>query len=240
MRQVPKQDKSKYLIVGGGNLANHFKHYFSLLNISYIQITRQNVNEFEKYALKAERILILINDDRIEEFVALHCKRELQDKIWIHCSGVLSINNAEGAHPLASFSEELFDLEFYKSVPFITEKGRKTFNQLFPSLPNPSFTIPKEKKELYHTWCSMAGNFTTILWQNYFQFLENELSIPRSYAQKYIYSITHNLIYSKDPLTGPLKRGDGKTIQMHLEQLHGSTFKEVYKSFVKVFNMDGR
>lgn len=240
MRQVPKYSKSKYLIVGGGNLANHFTRYFSLLNVSYSQITRQNIKEFENYALNAERILILIKDDQIEKFVTEHRQGLLQDKIWIHCSGILSIKDAEGAHPLASFSKELFDLEFYKSVPFITEKGRMTFNKLFPSLQNPNFSIPKEKKELYHAWCSMAGNFTTILWLNYFQFLENELSIPSSYAMEFLYSITHNLLYSKDPLTGPLKRRDGKTIQTHLEQLHGSTFEEVYKSFVKVFDMKGR
>ncbi len=240
MGQVPKHSISKYLIVGSGNLANHFTRYFSLMNINHSQIIRQNIDEFENYALNAERILILINDDQVEKFVTQHRKGLLQDKIWIHCSGMLSIENAEGAHPLTSFSEELFNLKFYKSVPFITEKGRMIFSQLFPLLPNPSYSIPKEKKELYHTWCSMAGNFTTILWQNFFNYLKDDLLLPSQAAHQFLVSISENLIRSNDPLTGPLKRGDAKTIERHLSQLKNSPLEDVYKSFIKLFEKGKR
>ncbi|MHB9040576.1 MAG: 2-dehydropantoate 2-reductase PanG, partial [Melioribacteraceae bacterium] len=147
MGQVPsRNDKPKYLIVGNGKLAKHFIYYFSSLNISYSQITRESIDAFENESLKTDRILVLINDDQIENFVAQHRKDFLEDKIWIHCSGVLSIEKAESAHPLVSFTEKLFDLEFYKSIPFVVEDGRRNLHELFPELPNPGFSIAQGKK----------------------------------------------------------------------------------------------
>ena len=242
MGQVPnKSGKPKYLIVGNGRLAKHFLHYFNLLGVSYIQCARENLNEFVKLSNPSDkpesvdRILLLIRDDQIENFIREYKSKISHQLIWIHCSGVLSIEEAESAHPLASFSEVLFDLRFYKSIPFITEKGRKNFHELFPQLQNPSFEIYKEEKELYHAWCSIAGNFTTILWQNFLNYLKDDLLLPSHAAYQFLASISENLIRSNDPLTGPLKRGDTKTIERHLRQLKNSPLEDVYKSFIKLF-----
>lgn len=247
MGQVPNQiDKPKYLIVGNGRLAKHFLHYFDLLDVSYIQYVRENLNEFVKLSNPSdksesiERILLLIRDDQIENFIHEYKNKISPQLIWIHCSGVLSIEEAESAHPLASFSEVIFDLRFYKSIPFVTEKGRKNFHELFPQLQNFNFEIYKEEKELYHAWCSIAGNFSVILWQRFFHFLENQLTIPAGSAYPYLKSVTQNLMLSKDPLTGPIKRGDSKTIEKHLDQLKGSPLEDVYKSFIKLFEKSKR
>ncbi|MEW6702639.1 MAG: DUF2520 domain-containing protein [Bacteroidota bacterium] len=242
MGQVPnKKGKPKYLIVGNGRLAKHFLHYFELLGVSYIQFVRENLNEFVQLSNAAarsevsDRILLLIRDDQIENFIHEYKSKIAPQLIWIHCSGVLSIEEAESAHPLASFSEVLFDLQFYKSIPFVTEKGRKNFHELFPQLQNPNFEINKEEKELYHAWCSIAGNFTTILWQNFFNYLKDDLLLPKEVAHQFLASISENLIKSNDPLTGPLKRGDAKTIERHLLQLKNSPLEDIYKSFIKLF-----
>ncbi len=247
MGQVPnKSGKPKYLIVGNGRLAKHFLHYFDLLGVSYIQCVRENLNEFVKLSNPSgksesvERILLLIRDDQIENFICEYKSKISPQSIWIHCSGVLSIEEAESAHPLASFSEVLFDLPFYKSIPFVTEKGRKNFHELFPQLQNPNFEIYKEEKELYHAWCSIAGNFTTILWQNFFNYLKDDLLLPNRAAHQFLVSISENLIKSNDPLTGPLKRGDAKTIERHLHQLKNSPLEDVYKSFIKLYEKSKR
>lgn len=247
MGQVPNQiDKPKYLIVGNGLLAKHFLHYFDLLGVSYIQCVRENLNEFVKLSHQSDkhgsvdRILLLIRDDQIENFIREYKNKIAPQSIWVHCSGVLSIEEAESAHPLASFSEVLFDLRFYKSIPFVTEKGRKNFHELFPQLQNPSYEIYKEEKELYHAWCSIAGNFTTILWQNFFNYLKDDLLLPSQAAHQFLVSISENLIKSNDPLTGPLKRGDTKTIERHLRQLKNSPLEDVYKSFIKLFEKSKR
>lgn len=236
MGQVPnKNSKSKYLIVGGGKLARHFLHYFNLVGIHYLSCTRKNLSEFVKLSENVDRILLLIRNDEIESFIKEHKNKIASQKIWIHCSGVLSIDEAESAHPLASFSNVLFDKQFYSTIPFITEKGRKNFRELFPQLHNPSFEINKGQKEIYHAWCSMAGNFTTILWQNFFSFLQKDLHLQLNVAYPFLFTISQNLIHANDPLTGPLKRGDSETIELHLRLLKDSPMEDVYKSFVKLY-----
>lgn len=242
MGQVPN-NKSKYIIVGKGRLARHFIHYFTLLEIPHIQFTRNSNLSFSDVAANVDKILVLIKDDFIEEFIYSNRNNVSNDKIWIHCSGILSTELAESAHPLASFSDSLFDLEFYKSIPFAIEKGRTSFKKLFPELPNPSFEVDKELKAFYHTMCSITGNFTTILWQNFFKFIEENLhnlpdgsQVEKSFAYPYLKSVMFNLMNSDDPLTGPLKRNDTKTIQKHLEQLHNTPLKDVYESFIKLYD----
>ncbi len=236
MGQVPSNEsKPKYLIVGSGKLAKHFIHYFDLIGVTYLHCTRKNLADFVTLAATVEKIILLIPDDQIENFIANYKSKIPQEKIWIHCSGMLSIEEAESAHPLASFSEVLFDFQFYRTIPFVTEKGRKNFQELFPELQNPSLEIRREDKELYHAWCSMAGNFTTILWLQFFRYLEIDLNIPRQAAHQFISSISENLFKSADPLTGPLKRNDKNTIERHLKQLRNHSFENVYKSFVDLF-----
>lgn len=232
---------TNYLVVGDGRLARHFCYYFQLLSIPYIQCKRENLNEFGSLSSSLGdsgvngRILLLINDDQIRPFIDEHRQKAPSDTIWIHCSGLLSLDEVENAHPLASFSRMLFHDEFYKSIPFVTVKGKMGFHELFPQLPNPSFEIDKDQKELYHARCSIAGNFTTILWQHFFQYLQKDLQLPKQMAYPFVQSIVENLLHSDDPLTGPLKRGDAKTIKRHLDKLKHSPLEDVYRSFINLY-----
>lgn len=115
-----------------------------------------------------KKILVLIKDDEIEKFISEKKSGILQDKIFVHFSGLLSIPDAESVHPLITFGENLYDPVTYSKITFITEAGRKSFRELFPELSNPSFQIPAEHKALYHAYCVMSGNFTTILWKSFF------------------------------------------------------------------------
>jgi hypothetical protein len=138
--------KRPYLIVGNGKLARHFKHYFKLLDIEYYQWARGSVDSFNKFYNHVDKIVVLIADDSIESFIKQYYKKNDSDKIWIHCSGILSTPLAISAHPLSTFGNELYDLETYKSVPFVTEKEQLSFKEIFPEFPNSSYQIPKEKK----------------------------------------------------------------------------------------------
>ncbi len=242
MERVPSDNKhTEYLVIGNGRLARHFLHYFDLLGVSYNHCTRQNLHELAQLAKPlvrsgvSGRILLLIRDDQMMDFIRTYKQQVSSKIIWIHCSGVLSMDDAEAAHPLSSFSDVLFEDGFYASIPFVTEKGRRSFGELFPELPNPSYEIGREQKELYHAWCSMAGNFSTMLWQHFFHFLKHDLHLENQVAYAFLASITENLIRSKDPLTGPLKRGDTRTIERHLDQLKNTPMEGVYKSFINLY-----
>ena len=234
MRQVPETEHS-YLIVGNGRLAKHLTRYLALLNIPFQHYTRQSSQPFSEFLLGVSRVLLLISDRAIEDFIKEHKTSANENCIWIHCSGLHSSKLAESAHPLASFSDVLFDLDFYQSIPFVTEKGRIPFSTLLPGLPNPHIAIDQSEKELYHAMCVLSGNFTTILWMEFEKYLSEKLNANKPVMLPYLKSISHNLEFSADPLTGPLKRKDHSTIERHYKSLEGSPLKDIYSSFVKFY-----
>lgn len=235
MRQVPSKNKQySYLIVGNGKLSKHFQHYFSLKNISYLNWTRKSKESFESISKHAKRILVLIKDDEIQKFISTNQDKITKDKIWILCSGMLSTPLADSAHPLMTFTNELYDLVTYEKIPFITEKGRKNFKELFPDLANPYYEIESDKKILYHAYCVLSGNFTTIMWQFFFDFLEKN-NIPKTAAYPYLRATTENLINSINPLTGPIQRNDKNVISEHLKSLNNLPLKNVYKSILTAY-----
>lgn len=235
MGQVPKQVEIPYLIIGNGRLAKHISLYFDLSEIPYLNWSRKSSESLNSLIPQAQKILVLINDDEIENFISQN-KKGFENKTWIHFSGLLSTPLAESAHPLMTFTNEHYDLETYKQFPFITEKGRKSFKELFPELPNSSFEIEPELKPLYHAWCVISGNFTTILWTRFFEMFENKFGINKEYTFPYLKMISENLINNDSPLTGPLARGDKKVMDNNLLALKDEPFAEIYSAFVNTYN----
>src|SRR5690606_1222068 len=89
-------------------------------------------------------ILLLIRDDAIVPFV--EAWPGLRQKRLVHFSGSLVTGAAEAAHPLMTFGPELYDLETYKSIPFILDAEGTPLQELIPGLPNLSFTIPRAER----------------------------------------------------------------------------------------------
>lgn len=237
MRQVPNNKKYNYLFVGNGKVSRHFQFYFRSLNIPFKVWTKSSSETFEKLVTDVQKILILIKDDEIENFIISKKTGQLESKIFIHFSGILSLSNAESAHPLMTFGNELYDIKIYKEVPFITEEGKNNFKDLFPELPNKSFQISPEIKPLYHAFCVMSGNFTTILWRNFFNFLST-INIPQDVSYPYMERVFANLKTSDQPLTGPLERNDMNTISKHLKSINNDAMKKIYLSFLELYHSE--
>lgn len=226
MRQVPR-----YLIIGNGRVARHFNYYFSLLNLSVMQWSRaEAVNALLDKASDASHILILISDDFIESFIQQHL---IQVKAMrIHFSGSFSSKFAIGAHPLMTFGHTMYPCEQYEKIPFIIDEDSPDFDDLLPGLKNNHVRLKKEYKSKYHALCTMAGNFSCLLWQKLFSEFEEKFNIPSTVAHPYLKQQMNNILLDfKNALTGPLVRGDKKTIENHLTALENDAIQQVYKSF---------
>ena len=236
MRQVPQFERPyPYLIIGNGRLARHFRYYFTLLSVPHLHWSRGSGEEISPQLAKAEKVLVLISDDSIERFIEDHQEEGNTQHCWIHCSGMLSTPLAESAHPLMTFASSLYDLLTYQSIPFVTEEGRKSFPELFPELNNPHVAISSKQKNYYHAWCSMAGNFTTILWQEFLKRLENEFHIDKELAFPYMNQVMRNIKCDENSITGPLARGDWMTVKKHQESLTNDAFRSVYEAFINIY-----
>lgn len=232
MRQVPQ-----LLIVGDGKMATHFAHYLSLLGIGYRQWSRKKYTQIplEILFVRTTITLLLISDDSLNNFINTH--PFLKTKALVHFSGALSIKGTLSAHPLMSFHQNLYDLDLYKTVPFILEAGLE--NSL-DFLPNDFYTIPSEMKTYYHMLCALSGNLTCILWKKFFNELGSRFHLPQSVGEPYLKQIMRNIIQNPETaLTGPLIRNDTNTICNHLKSLENDEFKLIYQAFVTLFKNRG-
>ncbi|MBP7845015.1 MAG: DUF2520 domain-containing protein [Proteobacteria bacterium] len=222
-----------YGIVGSGRLARHLEHYLKLSGLLCIRWSRENSAHSWNSLLEADVILLAISDAAIEDFYKDH--PELKNKACLHFSGSLTSAEIPSAHPLYTFAHELYDLKNYESIPFICEKGRKTFKDFFPTLPNPVYILPKEDKARYHALCVMSGNFTQILWQKFFNEL-NRWGLPVEAALPYLKRNLENI--TQDPqrsLTGPFVRNDLTTIQNNIDSLENDPYQAVYRAFWEAY-----
>jgi predicted short-subunit dehydrogenase-like oxidoreductase (DUF2520 family) len=229
-----------FAIIGDGRLATHLKHYFSQLDLPYQAWSRRsdpNENYLANVLTSSTHILLAISDSAIENFIIQH--PELNQKMVIHFSGQLSSEYAYSAHPLMTFTTQLFNLEQYQKIPFILEQKSPDFSALLPGLTNPSYQIPKQLKSLYHALCVLSGNFTIILWQKFFSELENKFQLPKELAYPYLQQIFANLQdhQQQQMLTGPLARNDQQTITANLQALENDPFQKIYQAFVDAFTL---
>ena len=224
----------KYTLIGNGRVATHFAHYFDLLDLPYYQWSRdQSISELHKVLKQSSHVLLLISDDAIDAFIEKHLAN---DKILVHFSGALQSNSAWTAHPLQTFSKDLYTLEHYQALPFIIEEQGPAFLELLPGLPNEHGTIKRDQKPLYHAMCAMANNFSTLLWQKLFYEFKETFQLKSDFIYPILQQTTENLKNNhQTALTGPLMRNDKITLQKHLNALEDDSFKEIYTAFINSY-----
>jgi predicted short-subunit dehydrogenase-like oxidoreductase (DUF2520 family) len=212
--------------------------------------------DLKNYQDIADRTLLLITDSAINLF--LEQNSFLRTKKTIHFSGATQVPGIENVHPLMSFSQNLFSKEFYPSIPFSvfldnefdnendtpsSWKTEKKLEDILPGLRNPFFYIRQKDKALYHAFCVMIGNFSTLLWQigiskstEYLNIPSTNHSLNKNYFKPYLEKILENF-YSQtgSALTGPLARGDISTIKSNIEALPEQNLKDLYMQFVKLY-----
>jgi 2-dehydropantoate 2-reductase len=221
------------LIVGNGRMARHMARYRELLDLPFERWHRGMDGPLPA----ASHILLLISDAAIEPFIAQHLSGT--QATVVHFSGALATNAAFGAHPLMTFGSDLYDLETYKSFCFVIDADAPDFSNLLPGLPNAHVRLAKEQKTKYHALCSMAGNFSCLLWQKFFDALQKDFNLPPETGQAFLKQQTANLLHDyKTALTGPLARGDMETVDKHMAALQGDNWQAVYRAFVDTYIKD--
>jgi len=175
-------------------------------------------------------ILLLVRDDAIEPFLEA---TDLSAHRVIHASGSLHTPRATGMHPLYTFGPELYEDDVYPRIPFICDADGPPFAEVFPDFENPSWTIDPGDRPRYHAACVLGGNFTTLLWSRAMEIF-GELGLPAEAALPYLERTCANVArLGPGALTGPLARGDRRTIAANLEALAGDPWREVYRAIVE-------
>lgn len=234
MQLTSQPTAARYGIIGDGRVAWHMAHYFDLLGLPHVDWSRRSAGNVSPSVTltPCDVVLVLVSDAAIEAF--LTANDELREKTLIHFSGSLITPLAKGMHPLTTFGADLYDRVTYESIPFVCEEGEPRFEDVFPELVNPRYTIAADLKPLYHSLAVMAGNFTMLLWRKVFHTFEEQLQLPPGVALPYLRQVAANLEKAPDMAsTGPITRGDRDTIRANLAALATDPYRDVYVAFLK-------
>ena len=222
---------SCYGLIGSGKLAGHLACYLDSLNLSYTTWHRRLKTSVSQTLKNCSHILIPITDSQIEPFLETH-QDFLSDKICIHFSGRLFTPLAIGAHPLMTFTENLYSKGTYKQIHFVID-SQHSFQKILPGLPNTHSRIEPSQKPEYHALCVTAG-FSSLLWQTFFKEIK-KFGISKDRALPYLHQVFTNISNFDNTLTGPLERGDRQTIDSNLKALKNTpALYNIYQSFIKL------
>ena len=227
----PGSAAAPYGIVGSGRLARHLGYYLAQQGQEVRHWSRRTPSSttVEDALESCAVVLVLIRDDAIAPFLSTV---DLSGKLLIHASGSLRTPLATSMHPLYTFGPELYQADVYPRIPFVCDDDGPEFEAVFPDLENPSWRIAPRDRPRYHAACVLGGNFTTLLWAHAMEIFR-DVGLPAEVALPYLERTCANVAeHGGEALTGPLARGDRRTIMENLAALKGDPWAAVYRAFV--------
>lgn len=228
------------LIVGDGRLARHWKHYLDLKSLPFLEWHRGLGVSFAAFANDHAQtigsVYVLISDAALATFFAEHRADLPIETPWFHASGALVITGMTDAHPLMTFSQDLYSLAQYEGITITSVERGDALAPLLGNLNNMMVQILAEEKARYHALCVLGAAGTGALWQ----WLETEyqkLGIAPPAWHPYQKQIFENLsAQGRAAITGPWVRGDKVTIEKNQNALAGSPGETLYKILKGIYD----
>ncbi|HUS18766.1 MAG TPA: DUF2520 domain-containing protein [Terriglobales bacterium] len=189
----------------------------------------------EKTPLVADVFWICVTDDAIPEVAAAlaHSKTEWRGKVVVHTSGAygsaeLKALKRKGAavasaHPMNSFVRS--SKPDFRGVPFALEGDGvavKLAGAIATSLGGEVFTIRPEDKVLYHAMGAFSSPLlVSLLYAGERLGKAAGLREPRKVMARILRETVENFLQNggEAAFSGPIKRGDLKTVEKHLKAL---------------------
>ncbi|ASJ71262.1 Rossmann-like and DUF2520 domain-containing protein [Granulosicoccus antarcticus] len=232
-------DEHHYLVIGGGQMADHWFAYLGMQNFSCSRWARSTHDVATLVSLldTADHVFLAISDDSLESFHDEHLK-DYHNPVY-HFSGCHVSGKMYSCHPLMTFGKALYEPDIYRGMTLVLESEHLQSAGLFNRFPNTIVSIPAASKPLYHALCVMSCNFPQIIWsQTLAQF--EELGIAADSVQPLLLTTLRNSIKNpRGSITGPLARNDKSTMKKNIQSLKSDSEKELYRSFMKLMDCQG-
>ncbi|MER3430591.1 MAG: hypothetical protein C4324_06015 [Blastocatellia bacterium] len=188
--------------------------------------------------ISSDLLFIAVPDDQIK-VVAERLAASVQPGIVaFHLSGAIGSDTLNpiadrGAdigslHPLVSIADPISGVKTLRSGYFGiegTDRARRIGSEIARKIGSGWFEITADKKPLYHTAAVLAAGHLVALLDAAFEVIERAIDpdSPR-FLLPLVKSVIENLenTNTETSLTGPLARGDAKTVERHLKALTSS------------------
>ena len=196
-------------------------------------------NDLSILVQKSDLIFISTPDDKIKGVIKkiINLNLKIKGKLFLHLSGVLDssiltplykLGALTGAvHPAISIVDIKWIIENKDNFIWTIEsekKVRTSVRRLFNKKGINIFPIEKDVKLIYHLGCVFLSNLP-VFNPVYGGVILRETGLPEPIIKKIssglLACLEHNLIHigGQKSITGPIIRGDIRTIEMHLEYL---------------------
>lgn len=269
MGQVPVENSkplaNQILLIGNGRLANSLarvqagSQIGSRVDSHWYRSLGPTLEQHLK-AFHPTHVWLAIPDSALKTFVQENANLFLKDStVLVHFAGSLPTFSVGGltvhaVHPLMTFSSSITIAESlsaesvdFRSAPLILDREGPALHTLMPGFDNVAYRIDPNDRPYYHALCAIAGNFSVLLWEAVRSRFESELEIPTAALNLYRDQIFKNLTASAQSdtrtsvLTGPLSRGDTKTLTAHRQALLERAeipLLKIYDSFADLYRTD--
>lgn len=233
-----------YLKQKGINITGYFSENFKDAQLASDKTKSIAYESLKDLVKDSQVIFITTNDDSIKNIkdkLIDESKNDLNQKIISHVSGSYSSNilsdlkkyNAYvySTHPLQSFADIDSSVEKLYNTVFTIEgcgENISVLENLLDKTNNKYFKIDTNYKELYHVGACVVSNYLVTLIDLGLSFLE-QVGIDKKDGIEAISPLIDGTIENiktfgtKKALTGPISRGDVKTIKSHLESINTNT-----------------
>jgi predicted short-subunit dehydrogenase-like oxidoreductase (DUF2520 family) len=201
-------------------------------------------------ACEGKIIFLCLPDEEIVKVAKELSRADLRwaKKIVYHCSGLLSSRilkplKDQGAaiasfHPIQSFSKKEASAKEFKGIYFGLEGDKEALDmaqKIVRQLGGHTLLLKEKDKALYHAACSIASNFLVVLLDMATALLkqtglreEKTLECLLPLVEGTLRNV--NKSDTRAALTGPIARGDSKSVQKHLRALEKfPLYKVLYK-----------
>ncbi len=190
-------------------------------------------------AAGSQMVFVTVPDDSVVNVAAelAGSDHDWTGVCFFHCSGLLastalkSLGN-QGAHiaslhPVQSFAEKSGEGTIFEGIYFGLEgtpEALESAEKLVKNLGGRSIHLSPEEKPLYHAACSMASNLLVPLLYQAAELLPRA-GMPGSKKTEILLPLIQGTLQNvkkfdtSAALTGPIARGDEKSVQLHLRAL---------------------
>jgi predicted short-subunit dehydrogenase-like oxidoreductase (DUF2520 family) len=224
-----------YLSSRGIKITGYFSKSEASSREASMYTASKNYLNLKELIKDSKGIYITTPDDEIEAVAEKLSKFQLQDKIICHASGslgskVLNRLKEKGGyiysiHPLYPFSNKYTSYKGLENAYFSIEGDEKyltSIKSFIENLGNKVIILPRDSKALYHLSCVAVSNFVLSIIDIGCKYLESCGVESKAALNSLMPLIENNLENIKKTginasLTGPIERGDLKTIKAHLD-----------------------
>ncbi|MCK8061030.1 MULTISPECIES: Rossmann-like and DUF2520 domain-containing protein [unclassified Fusibacter] len=209
---------------------------------------KARITSVEELIRSSQWLVLSVPDDKIAQ-VFSSLKLDAATTGVIHLSGALSASvigelnpsiRVVGIHPIRAFASVYDDVSLFKDTYFGVEASSELFELWkaeLPTIKDRMIKISEDDKAVYHAAAVMASNYiVTVL--NRSIGLYQSIGFEEDKATEIAVGLAKTALMNvgsrgvRNAQTGPLFRGDVKTIEKHLKALTGKD-KEFYLALAR-------